>query len=451
MFGSRRSRIVLVVGLLLLVLGGVLAWRLYTTRTAYLLERGQAALERGDWGEAARLMRALDKKDSPSASRLFRGKTWTYLGRAAWQEETNASAPGGGENARAQDAFRHALAEFTRLRDAGPLGLEGTVLGAECLVRLGERRLAAETLTTVVSRHEQGDGPFEERGTVPFYKDAHRLLAAIYMDLNSPFDAIEHLREWARLDPDTGRPCRWIGFFYKDYQRPADAALAYQEALRRSLEPSETIAVLKELAETQLEGLANHKAALDTLDEAGRKADSLSADLRVLRARCLLGLGRAPEAVAELDTALRQEPNLVAALLARAKVFLAEGQPRAALPLLDTAVRVDPNDLESRQFLMQAYGQAGDRERAERERQRVEELKAYKDRLTKLHEQAQRKPWDDQVRYQIAELCQGINRPAEARMWLEAALACNPNNTKARQLLEQVPAHSSGQRSPASP
>jgi tetratricopeptide (TPR) repeat protein len=427
MFGSRRSRIFLVLGSLVFILGGVIAWRLYTTRTAYLLERGQAALERSDWDEAARLMRALDKKDPPSASRLFRGKTWTYLGRAAWQEGTSASVSAGSGDARAQDAFRHALAEFTRLRDAGPLGLEGTVLGAECLLLLGERRLAAETLTTVVSRQ-------------PDSKDAHRLLAAIYMDLNSPFDAIEHLQEWARLDPGTGRPYRWIGFFYKDYQRPADAALAYQEALRRSLEPSQMMAVLKELAETQIEGLANYKAALDTLDQAERIASPLSPDLRVLRARCLLGLGRSTEAVVELDSALQQDPTLPPALLARAKMFLVDGQPRAALPLLETAVRVDPNDLESRQFLMQAYGQVGDRERAERERQRVEELKGYKDRLTKLHEQAQRKPWDDQVRYQIADLCRTINRPAEARMWLEAALACNPNNMKARQLLDKIPA-----------
>jgi tetratricopeptide (TPR) repeat protein len=438
MFGSRRSRIFLVLALLPFILGGAVAWWLYTTRTSYLLERGQAALERGDWDEAARLIRALDKKDLPSASRLFRGKTWTYLGRAAWQEGTSASiSAGGGKNARAQDAFRHALAEFTRLRDAGPVGLEGTVLGAECLLRLGERRLAAETLTTVVSRQ-------------PDSKDAHRLLAAIYMDLNSPFDAIEHLREWARLDPGAGRPYRWIGFFYKDYQRPADAALAYQEALRRSLEPPETKAVLKELAETQIEGLANHKAALDTLDQVARIANPLAPDLRVLRARSLWGLGRSTEAVAELDSALQQDPNLVPALLARAKVFLAEGQPRPALPLLETAVRVDANDLESRQFLMQAYGQVGDRERAERERQRVEELKGYKDRLTKLHEQAQRRPWDDQVRYQIAaDLCQGINRPAEARMWLEAALACNPNNMKARQLLDKIPAPDGVQARPS--
>src|SRR5206468_12176295 len=68
MFGSRRSRIVLVLGLLVFSVGGLVAWRLYTTRTAYLLERGQAALERGAWDEAARRMRALDRKDSPSAT-----------------------------------------------------------------------------------------------------------------------------------------------------------------------------------------------------------------------------------------------------------------------------------------------------------------------------------------------------------------------------------------------
>ena len=50
---------------------------------------------------------------------------------------------------------------------------------------LRERRLAAETLKSLVQRQ-------------PDLRDAHRWLAAIYIDLNTPFAAIEHLRSIKR-------------------------------------------------------------------------------------------------------------------------------------------------------------------------------------------------------------------------------------------------------------
>jgi tetratricopeptide (TPR) repeat protein len=432
-FRSRWFKVLLLLGLLIAVLGGGLLYRYHTTRTPYLLARGQKALDRGDWDEAARVIRTLEDKNRPAAARLFRGKTWTYLGRAALQGDSANDAEA---KARAEDAFRHALSELTRLRDGGPLGLEGTVLGAECLTRLGERRLAAETLLTVVQRQ-------------PDSRDAHRLLAAIYIDLNSPYDAIEHLREWARLDPVPGRPYRWIGFFYKDYHRPADAVAAYQEACRRALEPEEQQAVYKELAETLCEGQADYQAALDTLDQAPEALRDLP-DTGLLRTECLIGLGRHADAVAEIERVLQQDPHSSRALLWRARLFLADQQPRDALVLLEKAVRLDGGDLESRQFLMQTYAQLGDRTRAEQQRKLVQELKAQKDQLTQLHEQALHHRWDDRLRIQIAELCLRINRPAEARMWLEAALACNPGNARARQLLDQISASDATQRRSAS-
>jgi predicted Zn-dependent protease len=409
----RRLKLLLPLVLLALLPLGLVLYHLYATRTPYLMAQAHAALERGDWEEAGRLASILDQRGPPAAARLVRGKTWVYAGRAA--------GPG---NARAADSFRRALGELTRLRDGGELGLEGSVLGAECLVRLGEQKLAAEALTAVVERQ-------------PDQKEAHRLLAAIYIDLNSPFDAIEQLREWARLDPSTGRPYRWIGFFYKDYQRPAEAVEAYREACRRELEPADRTAVCEELAETLCDAQGAYQAALDTLAEGPAELQDRPA-IQLLRGRCLWGLGRPADAVALLESALRQDRHLPKVLLWRAKLWLAEGQPRAALPLLEEAVTLDPGDLECRQYLMQTYGLVGQRQRAEQERKLAEELKGYKDRLTQLHEQARRTPWDDHVRCQIAELCERVHRPAEARMWREAALACNPGNQEARAHLDQA-------------
>ena len=83
------------------------------------------------------------------------------------------------------------------------MGDEATVRAAECLLQLGARRFATEALTDLVERR-------------PDVIEAHRWLAATYIDLNAPDRALPHLRAWGRLEPTDGRPYRWIGFFIRD-------------------------------------------------------------------------------------------------------------------------------------------------------------------------------------------------------------------------------------------
>src|SRR5262249_27821405 len=149
---------------------------------------------------------------------LLRGEVRLREARAVVARATAAGlldAERLGLESRARDVFRQTLAELARIRDEGPLALEATLLAAECLVRLDEHRLAVDALTAVLKRH-------------PDQKDAHQWLAAIYMDLKSPPDAIRHMHAWGKLDPSDGRPYRWIGFFHKDYHRQVEAIEAYR-------------------------------------------------------------------------------------------------------------------------------------------------------------------------------------------------------------------------------
>src|SRR5262249_53956373 len=213
----------------------------------------------------------------------------------------------------------------------GRIGAQATLLAAECLALLNERRFAADALTVLLKRD-------------PNSKEANRLLAAIYIDLNSPYQAIEHLREWGRLDPATGVPYRWIGLFCKDYHKPAEAAAAYREACRRELQTAERAAVLSELAETMIDGQSDYAAALELL--ASGPDDFLSQPaILVLRARCCWALGRTDEARRLVQDALRQNPKLVSALRVHAEMLLSDGLFKDALPLLEKAVEVDPADL----------------------------------------------------------------------------------------------------------
>jgi tetratricopeptide (TPR) repeat protein len=290
-------------------------------------------------------------------------------------------------------------------------------------VRLGEQRVAADVLAAVVRR-------------LPDCREAHRWLAAIYMDLNSPTEAIHHLQEWGRLDPHDGRPYRWIGFFHKDYSQLDAAIAAYREALNRSLTPDDQGAIRRELAEALLEAQADYQGALDVLDQCPESLGE-SAPIRTLRAEALWGLGRRDEAVALADGVLRTAPDYSRALRLRGQMCLATDEPRRARTLFEKAVALEPYDLGSRQHLLELCDRLNDPAAVAEQRRLLEEARDYRKRMTLLYLTARDRPWDAQVRYQIAVQCLKINRKAEAQTMLRATLACDPNHQEARRLLEQ--------------
>ncbi len=429
MFTFSRLKLLMGFGAAWLAVGAGVFWY-HRTSTPQLLHRGLTALEQGDLQTAERLATRLEERGSHHYSQLLRGQIGVQQGRQLLEASADGlPAPQRQRlQSQTQDAFRWALKHLTRVQDEDRVGTLGTVLAAECLVRLEEFGLAADALHRVVQRH-------------PDQKEAHRLLAAIHIDLNAPFQAIKHLQEWGRLDPSDGRPYRWIGFFYRSYtfNNWEEAVAAYREACRRQLTPTVRAEVLGELAETLIDGLAAYQAALEVLDQ-GAAVFAESPEVLTLKAECYWGLGQPARTAQLLERALRAQPDLFRALLLRAKVALAEKNPQAALPLLEQAVQLNPHDLASRQYLMQTCRLVGDFTGAEHHQRRLEESTGYKEQLTHLHGEADRNPWDDQVRYQLAELCLKVNRPVEARQWLQAALACNRGNQAARALLAQLAA-----------
>jgi tetratricopeptide (TPR) repeat protein len=397
----------------LLALGGVVAYRSYANQPIYLLEKGRAALDRSNWVRAERCAVQLAQNGQMSATHLLRGEALLRSAR-------------GEDPAKARSALTSALKELTQVRGEQAIADQATVLAAECLIRQGERRLAADALETLLKRH-------------PDNLDAHRWAAAIYIDLNSTDNAIRHLEAWSELDPATGRPLRWIGKFYKDYSQEVRAISVYQEALKRDLEPSMRADVIQELAETCMWDRADYTTALDAVEHCPAPYDAKPMFL-YLRAEALWGLEKRDQAIRYVEQALKLDPELLPALLLRAKIHLTDDQPKQALALLEKAVASSPHDIRTRQYLMNAYRMTGQTAAAERERKALEETRIHKKSLTLLHRQAVQQPWSDEVRVHIAELCLKIERPAEARMWADAALACNPENRQAQELLRQLPA-----------
>ncbi|HZU39327.1 MAG TPA: tetratricopeptide repeat protein [Gemmataceae bacterium] len=401
---------------------GFIGYRLYLGRTASLLARGQEAVQRGDFREASRLVEQLESKGQTDPARLLRCEALVSAGEAAARGEAKAPAKGPSP---AQTLFRGALEQLEQIPVDGPYGSRGSILAAQCLMHLHQQRLAEERLQKIIERD-------------PDNREAHRLLAGVYLDLNSRSRAVAEFREWARLDPDNGLPYRWIGFFQKDYDAADEAIDAYNQALARHLTPDMHRAVLKELAQTYLL-MGKYQLALNTL--AQRPAD-FAGDLDVLltRAECFFSLRREGEAAKVLDAALSKHPDEPRLLRLRAQVFTSEDKPEKARPLLEKAAQLDAYDLRTQLLLLDTYRQLKNEKLVARQTQHMEAVRNLRTRLTALTTGADQQPWNDRLRVEIAELCVQIHATDAARTWLRAALACNPANTQAQELLAKLPA-----------
>jgi tetratricopeptide (TPR) repeat protein len=458
-------KILVVVLLILAIPAAFFGYQAHTNSTAYLMAKGNEAIERLDLKEnvkeVERIQKLLEKKGEVQAALLVRGKSLVYTGDAAlkksqdplpfeelqrasqmvlggaglsdqsgaarevvwisaslFQKPARVSSP-------ASTAFRLALADLAKIQDDGPIGEEGSVLAAECLMRLDGKPLAEKGLKAIVKRH-------------PDNLQAHRLLSVIYIDLNSPGAAVKYLKEWARLEPSAGLPYRWIGFFEKDNNQVGEAIADYEEALQRKLPPDIRAQAIKELAEIYYAAVSDYAKALDTLAKTS-EASQRDPDILFLRVECLRGAGRAPEALELVKKALQENPKNLKILVLRAQMYSSEDNPQQALPLVQEAVRIDPYDLPAQMLLMKTYRELKNIDEAEKQKKVVEEVTKIHKRLADLQQQANQHLWDDQVRVDTAAICIQIGQIDRARTWLQAALTCNPNNSKARRLLAQLP------------
>jgi tetratricopeptide (TPR) repeat protein len=157
--------------------------------------------------------------------------------------------------------------------------------------------------------------------------------------------------------------------------------------------------------------------------------------VKVLRAAALWRLGRHDEATRLADEALQAAPDLPAALLTRGGFHLDADAAAAARPLLERAAQLTPHDLAVLTKLASACDQLGDREAAAAHRRALDRTTALRERMTRLHVQAEQRPWDPSPRREAAQVCRDLRRSEEALMWARAAFACDPTDPANRELL----------------
>lgn len=461
------------------IAAGIVAFQALHDGPDSRLREALEAVDRGATREAERLVELFQQQGRYDEARLVRGKLQTQEALELFNQayaleqydDVDRTRQRRELKSRARAAFRRALNELAQIKKAGLVRVEAAKLAGKCHIGLEQYLEAAQALTYVIEHQ-----PDEE--------EIHRQLASIFDDLGAMSHALRHLREVARLAPEDGRPFRRIALIENDHRQFDEAIAGYREALRRQLMPAVRVEVIQELALLLIEHEASKASCQEALDllsavpePFGHRPETLA-----LKAECLEGVGLRSEAIQLVETSLRAEPDQYHALVLRARLHLDEGQPEKAQPLLEKAVRLNSLEFKGRASLAQTYRLLGQRvqtssagyqvnhgvvdaasssaaglpifslwtvawptaaERllylqADEQLQLWDVVKAQKELLSKLNAEARNRIWDDQVRYEIALIWLKLDRPAEARTWLQAALMCNPQHAQAKEALERL-------------
>jgi arylsulfatase A-like enzyme/Flp pilus assembly protein TadD len=115
------------------------------------------------------------------------------------------------------------------------------------------------------------------------------------------------------------------------------------------------------------------KAAAPEFEAAVAKAPRW-ADAHFSLASVYARIDRVPEAMTELDTTLKLNPDHYRANLLRGRILSLQKVPEQALPNLQKAVEVEPASVEAHLFLGDAYAQLGRQQDALREREEAARL-----------------------------------------------------------------------------
>jgi tetratricopeptide (TPR) repeat protein len=314
----------------------------------------------------------------------------------------------------------------SKIRDDGPGAAEGLTLAARALLMQGNVSLARKTLEHSLRLK-------------PDQADAAKMLAAIYLASGDGPLGIALLKQAARLDPGDFRPWYAMGKVYHDLGNLDEAAESYAQAIRRS----------PPAAEEEASRIGRIRALLDASrdDEADRELAEArehspeEPQLLGLAARLAGGQGRGSEALELADRALAADPDNFDALLVRARQRHLAGEPDPALADLEHAIRINPNHLGALQLLVQVQTRLGLDEQAEatagrfrRARDRV----ALMDRLTK---EINRRPHDPEPRWRMGQAAAEGGMSTLAYQCFQAALDIDPNYQPARESLANLRAN----------
>jgi tetratricopeptide (TPR) repeat protein len=312
-----------------------------------------------------------------------------------------------------------AIETFGHARDHPDTRALAYGLSGEALYKAGVFRDALHILATAIELD-------------PSQTDARRWLAALYYDVGAMGHALKQLEAVAEAAPEDPRPHRLMGLIHKDYERYGLAIGNYRESLRRDPDQPEKQEILAELSEC-LVRQRQHAEALETLRQCPRSAKMLA-----LEADCRYGQGDVEAARRLVDEALVLEPGRLEALDLKATMQLAADDVQSAMETLLQAAEHHPKEYALRYRLAGAYQRLNEPELAKEQLEAMKQLRALRDRFTKLHEDAMEDPTNAETRYQLGLVARQLDKPEIALSWLKMTLALDPDHPGAREAVSAM-------------
>jgi tetratricopeptide (TPR) repeat protein len=157
-----------------------------------------------------------------------------------------------------------------------------------------------------------------------------------------------------------------------------------------------------------------------------------------LQAECRRAQGAKAAAEKLVDEALRLEPKHLNAWYLKGQLALEAGQAAAAVEALRKAVECDSKHWRSRYALGMAYRRLGDVRRSAEELKATEELRKLWDRFAALHTQAIKDANNADLRYELGQTAQRLDKTELAVSWFQAALALDPEHKQAQAALQAL-------------
>lgn len=294
-----------------------------------------------------------------------------------------------------------ALNSFFRMDQDGPLRQHIQLQAGKSCYALGRLVEAVSLFRSVID--QSSDSP-----------EANRWLGIVYYDLGAYDLAIVHLSRLTELEPDDFRPYRLLGLMHRDFERDADSEAFYLKALE--LTPPKEIRreIVGELALAYI-GQRKYREALKLVE-----AEPADAELLALGSRCLMNLAEKEKAATRLKEAARLEPDHRTVLMLQAEFFQADNRNTEAIGRLRRAVKLDHFDIEARYKLALLLQKLGSADEYKAEIAEWEKQKKMKEQLTELNIKALSEPFNSELRFELADLCEQLGKKELATMWRKA-------------------------------
>jgi tetratricopeptide (TPR) repeat protein len=376
-----RRIVIHIVRLAVVMTAILVCWYFFFTSSPNPRKDYELALEAIDQGDFQRANGIADNFEASQES------DWTHLLRGRIYFE--------------QNSFSKAMKEFKKIRCEGFIRTEGVMFSGLTLLRLDLLRDATAAFNFVLKED-------------PDRIDAHRHLASIYYNQGAEDEALFHLNQVMRLDPNDGRPHSLTGLILSQREMYKEAVEEFRKGLTKDLPSNMKVEIRLLLGEALVKSF-RFEEALDAIEGI------IDVRASVSRAACYTARNQFEKAHTEVDPWIEQFPKHGDLLRRKGLIFLAQNQFQDAIRWLSESVRIEPFDYRGQYQLAQAYAGSGLEKEAAEQLARSESVRTKIRELIELSKVPALDPWDPEPRQKLADLWRELGNIEMSRTWQRAA------------------------------